>query len=211
MPAQSNPMAENQDKHEDHSLRKALQEKAISKTGLSVLLIVLMIIASIVIWQLDVDWERHVQKHGYVGVFVLMLVSGMTIFFPLPSEAVLAVAPNLMELEAIGDISKLGLVASLGAALGELTAYFAGLWGRTVIADKYKNTYNKVEGWMRKYGGPAIFAFSFTPLPFDLVGIVAGSIRFPIWKFLFYCWVGRLARALLIVHLGKIGWDVFFG
>ncbi|MFC2027479.1 YqaA family protein [Chloroflexota bacterium] len=190
---------------------KSLREKIISKNGLLILMIILLLVISIVIWQLEIDWKGYVKDYGYFGVFVLMLVSGMTIFFPLPSEAILAIAPNLMELSSDSEISLLGFVASIGAALGEITAYYAGRWGSIVIAQKYEASYNRVERWMKKYGGPAIFVFSFTPLPFDLVGLVAGSIRFPLWKFLFYCWVGRLARALLIVHLGKIGWEVIFG
>lgn len=190
---------------------KSLRGKIISKNGLLILMIILLLVISIVIWQLEIDWKGYVKDYGYFGVFVLMLVSGMTIFFPLPSEAILAIAPNLMELSSDSEISLLGFVASIGAALGEITSYYAGRWGSIVIAEKYEASYNRVERWMKKYGGPAIFVFSFTPLPFDLVGLVAGSIRFPLWKFLFYCWAGRLARALLIVHLGKIGWEVIFG
>lgn len=190
---------------------KSFRDRVISKNGLLVLLIVLLLVISIIVWQLDIDWKGYVEDYGYFGVFILMLVSGMTIFFPLPSEAVLAVAPNLMELSTHSEISLLGFVASVGAALGEITSYYAGRWGRIVIAEKYQTSYERVDRWMRRYGGPAIFVFSFTPLPFDLVGLVAGSLRFPLWKFLFYCWVGRLARALLVVHLGKIGWEVLFG
>jgi len=192
---------------------KSLRDKIISKNSLLILMIVLLLVISIVIWQLDIDWKGYVKDYGYFGVFILMLVSGMTIFFPLPSEAVLALAPTpeLMDLSSYSEISLLGFVASIGAALGEITSYYAGRWGRIVIAKKYQTSYNRIDKWMRHYGGPAIFVFSFTPLPFDLVGLAAGSLRFPLWKFLFYCWVGRLARALLVVHLGKIGWEVIFG
>ena len=195
----------------EESTVRSLREKVISRNGLVVLIIVLLVGISILLWQLDIDWERHIDKYGFFGVFVLSFVSSLTILFPMPAEAVLAAAPGIMGLEGVAEISRLGFVASVGAALGELSAYFAGYWGRAIVADKYKTAYARVDRWMRKYGGPAIFIFSFTPLPFDLVGIAAGSLKFPIWKFLFYCWAGRLARALLIVHLGTIGWHIFFG
>lgn len=183
-----------------------------SKTCVLVLIIVLMIVVSVVFWQLDIDWTHQIKHYGYFGVFLLMLVSSMTIFFPVPAEAALAAAPGIMGIDgSVLNASILGLVASIGAALGEMTSYFAGKWGRFVIAKKYESSYGKIDRWMKRYGGLAVFIFSFTPLPFDLVGLVAGSLRFPLWKFMFYCWVGRLCRALLIVHVGRIGWGIFFG
>lgn len=194
------------------TLLRALREIAVSKEAVLVVIILLLIAASIIVWRMHIDWTGQVREYGYLGVFLLMFVSSMTIFFPVPAEAVLAAAPGIIGIQgSVADVSELGVVASVGAALGELTSYFAGLWGRVLVAEKYKRSYSRVDRWMRHYGGPAIFIFSFTPLPFDLVGLAAGSLRFPLWKFLFYCWVGRLARALLIVHVGSIGWDLFFG
>ncbi|MBM3133359.1 MAG: VTT domain-containing protein [Chloroflexi bacterium] len=172
--------------------------------GLVVLVIVSM---SIVLWRLDIDWEQQVKTYGYFGVFLLTLVSNMTIIFPAPGAAVLAAAPSIMGLDSFGEITRLGIVASVGATMGESTSYFAGRWGRAVIAEKYEKTYGRVERWMKKHGGPAIVIFSSLPLPFDLVGIAAGSLRYPFWKFMLYCWIGRLPRELVIVHFGKLGWD----
>ena len=206
-------MTENSEQHDNWMSRRSthFRDKLCRRNIILVLVIILLLALSIVLWQMDIDWEEQIREYGYFGVFLLMLTSGMTIFFPLPSEAVLAITPGIMGLEGMAELSMLSLVASVGAALGEVTAYFAGLWGRVAITEKHQKSYDTVDRWMRRYGGPAIFVFSFTPLPFDLVGIAAGSLRFSIWRFLFYCWVGRLARALLVVHLGRIGWGIFFG
>lgn len=205
-------MTDNSEQLQNEASRMAaLRQKINGKTGVVLLIILGLIVLSIVVWQLDIDWEEQVQRYGYFGVFLLMFTASLTIFLPLPAEAVLAITPNIMGLEGFWEITILGLVASIGAALGEMTAYFAGYWGRAAIADKYQEGYRKVRRWMTRYGGAAIFIFSFTPLPFDLVGIGAGSLRYPLWKFLFFCWLGRLGRALLIVHLGKVGWAIFTG
>ena len=188
-----------------------LSDRIVNRKGFLALVIIFLVALSLGLWLADIDLERQVRTYGYLGAFLVGLVSTMTILLPLPGEAVFAAAPGLMELETVGEISLLAFVASLGIMLGELTSYFAGLWGRAVIAQRYRTTYGRVDKWMRHYGGPAVFIFAFTPLPFDLVGIAAGSLRFPLWRFIFYCWVGRFARTLLVVHLGKIGWDVFFG
>ncbi len=177
-----------------------------TKIGLSIV-VVIIVALSIVFWRLDIDWNAQIRTYGYLGVFLLTLVSNMTIIFPAPGAAVLAAAPGIMGLTSFGEITRLGIVASVGATLGETTSYFAGLWGRAVIAERHKGTYERVDRWMKKYGGVAIIVFSSLPLPFDLVGIAAGSLRYPFWKFLLYCWIGRLPRELVIVHFGKLGWD----
>lgn len=180
---------------------KSLRSMLISKKGLLVLAIVLMIVGSILLYQAHIDWEQQVRRYGYFGIFILTLVSSMTILFPLPGEAVLAAAPAIMKLAGI-QVFWLGVVASIGGALGELTAYYAGLWGRVAVSDKHQKNYGRIERWMRRYGGVAIFVFALTPLPFDLVGIAAGSLRFPVLKFMVFCWSGRLLRSLLIVYFG---------
>ncbi len=182
-----------------------IREKLTWQRAVLLLGILIIIAVSVAVWQMDINWNEQVKKYGFAGVFVIMLGSSMTIFFPLPGEVALFAAPGIMEVSWIGALG-LGLVASAGASLGELTAYFAGLWGRVAITEEYQRDYGRVERGMRRYGGPGIFIFALTPLPFDVVGIAAGSLRFPIWEFLLYCWTGRLIRELLIVYGGWLGW-----
>jgi membrane protein DedA with SNARE-associated domain len=67
--------------------------------------------------------------------------------------------------------------------------------------------YEKAEGWLKRYGSFAVFLFALLPiLIFDLLGIVAGSFRYPLWKFILACWAGRLIRCLVEAYLG---WGAF--
>ena len=195
-------------KNRNLGARFALQ-KIGSKKGLLVLLIILMVAGSIAIYLSDIDWEEEIRRYGFFGVFLLTMVSSMSILFPLPGEAVLAAAPAIMNLAGM-EVCWLGVGAGIGGSLGEITAYFAGLWGRVVISEKYQRDYGRVERWMEKYGGPAIFIFALAPLPFDLVGIAAGSRRFKLWRFLIFCLAGRLVRSLIIVYLGWGSFNTIF-
>ena len=50
---------------------------------------------------------------------------------------------------------------------------------------------------MDKRGGLIILLFSMVPvLPMDAIGIMSGAVRFPIAKFLFATFIGRLALLL---------------
>jgi membrane protein DedA with SNARE-associated domain len=36
----------------------------------------------------------------------------------------------------------------------------------------------------------------------DLSGIAAGALRVPVYKFLFYCWLGQMTKMFAIASLG---------
>ncbi len=164
--------------------------------GLSVVLVLL--------FRLYFNLEEFLL-YGYLGIFLLTVVCSATIIFPLPGEAILIAAGGVL------NPFWLGLVASIGGTLGELTGYLAGYWGRRIIAGEYQERYQQAERWMRRYGIPTVFVFALVPLLlFDLVGIAAGALRFPLWKFLLACWVGRLIRSLAEAYLGWGSFQFFW-
>ena len=56
---------------------------------------------------------------------------------------------------------------------------------------------------MKRYGTLTIFLCAVTPNPlFDLAGIAAGSLRFPVWKFFLACWPGQVAKSLVQAYFG---------
>ncbi len=185
---------------------KELKAKASWKNCLLIAGLLLMLVITVIIWQLDIDWQEQIRTYGYLGVFLLSLGTSATILCPLPGEMALLAAPGIMELSWLG-VFWLGVIASIGATMGELTAYYAGRWGRTVVADRNMKDYEKIARRMKNYGGAAIFVFALTPLPFDIVGIVAGTLRFPVGGFLLFCWTGRFVRALIIGYAGWYGWS----
>ena len=54
-----------------------------------------------------------------------------------------------------------------------------------------------------------IFVFSLVPFFFDLAGIAAGALRFPFWKFLLVCWLGRTILYIGIALAGAWGYNLF--
>ncbi len=175
-----------------------LQEKIASRRPLQIALFVLIIAISVAIFFLARSYLdlKHFLVYGYLGIFLVSL-SCVTILFPLPWEAVVIAAGATL------DPLLVGLVATAGATIGELSSYFVGYLGKKMIADKYLVGYKKAENWMNRYGSFAIFLFALLPiLLFDLIGIVAGSSRYPLWKFVLACFAGRLIRCLVEAYLG---------
>jgi membrane protein YqaA with SNARE-associated domain len=133
---------------------------------------------------------------GYAGIFLISLLSSATIILPAPSLALVFAMGSALPWLGVG------LAAGLGEALGELTGYAAGFAGRAVIEDR--PAYERMESWMGRRGGITIFVLSVIPNPFfDLAGIAAGTLRYPVGRFLLFCWLGKTIKTTAIAWLGS--------
>ena len=105
------------------------------------------------------------------------------------------------------------LVAGTTGTVGELTGYALGISGRGVL--KKGRLYGRMEHWVRRRGWLLIFLLSVLPNPiFDLVGVAAGALRFPLWSFLALIWVGTFLKFVIVVYACDYGWEGvsrFFG
>ncbi|MAG18151.1 MAG: hypothetical protein CL944_01620 [Candidatus Diapherotrites archaeon] len=144
--------------------------------------------------------------YGLVGLLIASIIANASIFLPVPIDLVIfalsAQSPNFL------DVVVLSLVAGFGAAVGEMTAYIMGLLGiKTAEKAKHKE-FLQIEAVREKLGKKgAIFIFlgAMTPFPFDLIGIVAGLIKYDAKKFFLAALAGKIVRYLII------GWAAFYG
>lgn len=133
---------------------------------------------------------------GYSGIFVVSLLGNATIILPAPSLALVFAMGSALPPVLVG------LAAGAGEALGELTGYAAGFAGRAVIED-YK-MYARLAAWMQRRGGITVFVLSVFPNPFfDLAGIAAGTLRYPLWRFLLVCWLGKTIKTTFVAWAGS--------
>ncbi len=154
--------------------------------------------------RLPIDWEHFnwesIKPYGYLGVFALTLLSDATVIVPFPGLAGIFVAGGFFNPILIG------MVGGLGSALGEMTGYLAGYGGRAVIEDR--DAYAKLEKWMQRNGTLTVFVLSVIPNPvFDMAGIAAGMLKFPVWRFLLACWLGKAIKFTAIAFAGAASWD----
>jgi membrane protein YqaA with SNARE-associated domain len=159
-------------------------------------LVVLLVLAiSVLIFSFR-DQFAELAAIGYPGIFLVSMLGNATIILPAPSLAlVFAMGSALPPL-------LVGLAAGVGEALGELTGYAAGFGGRAVIEDQ--KLYRRLEAWMQRRGGITVFVLSVLPNPFfDLAGIAAGTLRYPLWRFLLVCWLGKTIKTTLVAWAGS--------
>jgi len=188
------------DDEKDMEAGRERQAKAAKRPFLSrelylrvlVLILILGITACIFVFR---DRVANLAGYGYLGAFLISLLSSATIILPIPGIAV------IFALGATYDPYLVGLAAGAGSALGELSGYMAGYSGQGVF--KKSKTYLRMEHWMRRRGSVVIFVLAFVPNPiFDLAGAAAGILKYPVWKFLLFCFLGKTPRSILVAFAG---------
>ncbi len=165
------------------------------------LLTLLLVVAITVVLFIYRDRVAELSNYGYLGAFIISLVANATIILPVPGLLL------LFALGAIFNPILVGLVGAVGGAIGETTGYILGYSGRGVA--RGSKIYVRAEGWMRRRGFVTIFLFSLLPfLPLDVAGMAAGVLRFPFWKFLLACFLGKALLYIVLIKTGVWGWEV---
>jgi len=175
----------------------------------SLALVIALII--IIIWQRDnialfaVKLARHPELK-YLGIFVISAAASATLIIPIPGLAMTSLIGTLSVNP--WDPLLIGISSGLGATLGETTGYLLGYSGRMAIP--YTRTYERVVGWMGRWGSLTIFLLALLPNPlFDVAGLAAGILKYPLWKFILVGAAGRLPKHILFAYLGYWGIHVF--
>jgi membrane protein YqaA with SNARE-associated domain len=140
-------------------------------------------------------------NYGYLGTFLISLFTNATIILPMPS--ILIIIP----LGATFNPLYIGLAAGIGGAIGEMTAYVAGYSGSSIWRDN--PNYIKAVAWLKKWGMLIVFIFSVSPMPIDIMGLAAGNLRLPAWKFFLPCWLGKTIKYIVMAYAGYWGWEAF--
>jgi len=118
------------------------------------------------------------------------MLASSTLLFPVPFFAVYAYLATFLNPLLLAPIS------ALGSSLGELITYTIGYASGDLLK---KNKYFKfAKKWFKRNGAFTIFLFAATPLPDDVVGLIAGATDYNRSKFFLACLAGKLLLFLLI-------------
>jgi membrane protein YqaA with SNARE-associated domain len=151
------------------------------------------VVGGTVAWAFDLV---QVGSAGYWGAFLANLIGSAAVIVPLPGwAAVCAAATSELGLNSFG----LAVAAATGATLGEVTGYLAGYGSQGVI--QKSRYYNRIHSLVVKRGGFALFILAVIPIPlFDIGGIAAGSLGYPIRRFFLWVGIGKLIKFVIIVE-----------
>lgn len=146
------------------------------------------------------DWVKWFQNFGYFGIFLLSLVSAMSIFVPIPYTLVIFWLGNYG-----WDPFLLMIAGGFGSAIGELSGYVLGYYGRKILSQERLRKMSYLIKAFGRYLPVAIFFFAFTPLPDDLLIIPLGILRYKVSKVFIPSLLGKLLMVFTLAQLGKVG------
>jgi membrane protein DedA with SNARE-associated domain len=157
---------------------------------------------------------------GYAGVFLANLASTATLFVPVPGLTAAAQALIPSSAETLSPFW-VGFLGGLGMALGEVTAYVAGMAASVIAREEEIKAPSRLQpliekvtrgiDWlMSRYGMPTLFTLSVVPNPlFEVAGWTAGATRYSFWKFMGAVTPGKICRGLLLAYVGASVFDWF--
>jgi membrane protein YqaA with SNARE-associated domain len=162
------------------------------------ILALLFVVALSVFIILNRQKVAELEGYGYLGVFLISIISSASIVLPVPSWILVAA------LGAILNPVLVGIVSGIGGTIGEMTGYLLGYGGRLAVENV--GIYARMVRWMKRWGSVTIFVLALIPNPlFDVAGAAAGSLRFPVWKFILFGAAGRIPKNILFAYIGVWG------
>jgi membrane protein YqaA with SNARE-associated domain len=157
------------------------------------------------------DRTLHWSAHPHAVRFLCILSAVESIFFPVPTDVMLApmVLARPQRAWFLAGLATAFSVAGgvVGYALGWWAMYdwlFPILerwgWGPSII---------HVESWFRDYGVWIVFVAGFSPIPYKVFTLTAGAMAMPVGPFVLASLLGRAGRFYLVAGLLRWGGEPF--
>ncbi len=149
-----------------------------------------------------VAWgQQEIARFGYAGLFLVVFLSSSTVLIPF-----IAIEPLIFFAGSLLDPVAVGLVAGLAAGLGEMVGYYSGRLGEKIIfrERKWGPRVDLFKSRFKRFGFFAVFLFAAVPLlPYDVVGLYCGAMKYDVRKFFAATLAGKTVRTLALAIIGS--------
>ncbi len=147
-------------------------------------------------------WARHRRAPVYLGALSFAESS----FFPIPPDVMLAP----MTLARPDAATRFALLTTVTSVAGGLAGYAIGYFAMDLAEPwmreaGYWEGYSEVREWFVVWGFWAVLAAGFSPIPYKLFTIAAGTLGMFLPAFIAASLLGRGARFFLVAHLIRLG------
>jgi membrane protein YqaA with SNARE-associated domain len=153
------------------------------------------------LYQLTMRWSRAPQAPWYLAGLSFAESS----FFPVPPDVMLA-PMSLAQPKRAWNFALITTVASVvGGVFGYAIGYFAMDAIEPWLRDShYWDGYLKARAWFDDWGFWAVFVAGFSPIPYKVFTIAAGSLSMAMGPFVLASIIGRGARFYMVA--GLLAW-----
>ena len=159
------------------------------------LVAILLIVEVAMLAWIFVDLVKQFEGPVVLAAFLVALIGASTVILPAPTAlTIIALGSSL------NDPLAVGLAAAAGQTLGEGVGYLLGRSSAALLADS---------GWIRRVSrvmrsspwlaDAIIVGFAAVPNPFfDVIGIIAGTVRYPFWRYGLAAFLGNAFKYTVI-------------
>ncbi len=152
------------------------------------------------------DWmKQFAYQYSYLGVFLVSLIGALSVVFPIPYTIIIYLLGRSL------DPYIIAIAGGLGSALGELSGYILGYYGRAVVSEERKRKMDFMLRIFNRYGAAAIFVFALTPLPDDLLFIPLGIMRYKFVKAFIPTFLGKTLMCFTLAMGGRLSVTIIEG
>jgi len=160
---------------------------------------------------------RLVSEHGYLAIFVLMLLDSACV--PFPSEVTLLFGGALTSTLVVGagqELSLVGVVfwAIAGTLIGSWLAYGVGYAGGRPAIDRFgryllirPHEIDRAHDWFERHGEAVAAYGRLIPLVRSFVSLPAGVAAMRFWRFTLYTLGGSVIWCVGLASIGHVFGD----
>jgi len=160
---------------------------------------------------------RLVSEHGYLAIFVLMLLDSACV--PFPSEVTLLFGGALTSTLVVGagqELSLVGVVfwAIAGTLIGSWLAYGVGYAGGRPAIDRFgryllirPHEIDRAHDWFERHGEAVAAYGRLIPLVRSFVSLPAGVAAMRFWRFTLYTLAGSVIWCVGLASIGHVFGD----
>ena len=155
---------------------------------------------------LDSAYKKTIQlsKHRHAEKYLGIISFAESSFFPIPPDVILLPMCLANPLRAYWYAFITTLTSVLGGLFGYLIGKFAfDLIEPHLINSHYYESYSHAVTWFNEWGFWAIFVAGFSPIPYKIFTIAAGSLNMLLMPFVLGSIIGRGGRFFLEAALTK--------
>ena len=150
---------------------------------------------------------------GYFGAFVVAFLGNATFLIPIPYMIITFVLGGLTNSSGqfLFEPVTVGLIAGLGATIGEMTGYLLGYGGSRFIEEGQRNAFSQYIQEHPRATPFLIWFLAISPLPDDFVILPLGAAKYPWWKVALPQFVGKSMFMILAAWLGRMSYETIGG
>jgi membrane protein YqaA with SNARE-associated domain len=148
------------------------------------------------------NWVMRWAQHRHAPYYLACLSFSESSFFPIPPDVMLAP----MALAKPERAWWYAFLTTVTSTLGGVFGYLIGLFFFALIHPYlhrfgYQPAYDQIQQWFNTWGFWVIFVAGFSPLPYKLFTIAAGTLHIHLIPFIIASFIGRGSRFFLVAWL----------